>query len=464
MIPILYDAAETEFNSEGLGRLIDCISIEVNQDTDGYFELEFKYPATGRLFRQIKLDSYIYTTHDQSRVPQPFYIYRKSSEIAGVVTYNARHIKYRLANVIVAPYSAANAVDAVAGISTHALTECAFRFATNISMTGDFAIYTPMPATEVLLHIIETYGGEVVWSSYGVSIMAHRGSETDVEIRYGKDLTELTDTIDASDTYNAVVPYWYQETEDTETGAITRTLVTGSKISGMYKEYLVDEAGDAIMDEGGNRIIVERHYEHAVPLDLSQSFDEQPTVGQLDAAAALYLAETKPWIPAEDMSINFVPLWQTEEYKDVLMFRHVILYDYVRVYYPAFDIQRDARVVKVTYNPLTELYTSLTLQAIRPTFADELISETEGMIDKATREALHTTGIMIEKSAAETLKTTDTKISDATDQIMQDTQDMVDAVTENGKNIQRVYLPTEIAADGTVTTYVQVKVTKGLIE
>ena len=45
MIPILYDFAETDFTSQGVGRLNDCISCTVKEVINGEYEMEFQYPG-----------------------------------------------------------------------------------------------------------------------------------------------------------------------------------------------------------------------------------------------------------------------------------------------------------------------------------------------------------------------------------------------------------------------------------
>ena len=48
MIPVIYRADSTVFNSFGLGALSDCISCEVTEERNGAFELVMKYPVTGQ--------------------------------------------------------------------------------------------------------------------------------------------------------------------------------------------------------------------------------------------------------------------------------------------------------------------------------------------------------------------------------------------------------------------------------
>lgn len=79
MIPVLYDKGEEFFTSNGICRLVDCISCEVTEERNGIFEVEFQYPVNGLHFDEIRLERIIYVTHDETKTPQPFDIYKKIS-------------------------------------------------------------------------------------------------------------------------------------------------------------------------------------------------------------------------------------------------------------------------------------------------------------------------------------------------------------------------------------------------
>ena len=64
MIPILFDSNATQFDTNGLGRLIDCISCEVTEERNGVYECEFVYPIDGRNYDKITLERIIAVTHD----------------------------------------------------------------------------------------------------------------------------------------------------------------------------------------------------------------------------------------------------------------------------------------------------------------------------------------------------------------------------------------------------------------
>ena len=105
MTPILFSKGATDFSTNGLGRLSDCISCTVTEERNGIYEVEFTYPITGAHYSEIEEGCVIACTHDDKHDVQPFDIYARSVPIDGIVTFNARHISYRLCNVILRPFS-----------------------------------------------------------------------------------------------------------------------------------------------------------------------------------------------------------------------------------------------------------------------------------------------------------------------------------------------------------------------
>ena len=49
MIPILYDALEKDFTTNGIGFLTDAVSCIVTEERNGIYELALTYPTKGHL-------------------------------------------------------------------------------------------------------------------------------------------------------------------------------------------------------------------------------------------------------------------------------------------------------------------------------------------------------------------------------------------------------------------------------
>lgn len=349
MIPILYDQTEKKFTSGGLGFLADCISCKVSQERNGIFECEFSYPITGPLYDLIQERRIIFATHDDSGEPQPFDIYGRSAPIDGIVTFYAHHISYRLSNAVVMPFKASSIQEAFSKIQANVITDRDddFTFWTDKRTIGEYSKTVPSIVRTTLGgeegSLLDVYGrGDYEFDKFAVRLYQNKGRDTDVEIRYGKNLTGLEHKIDDSESYNAIVPYWQNE----ETGAL-RTLPEG------YISY----------DDGTAYIV-------AIPYPMNEYFETMPTVAQMRQKARQLLDSSNAWIPSEGFEVNFVQLWQTEEYKDYAPLQRVNLCDTVQVYYPELGVDAvRQRVVKTVFNTLLDRYDEITLNELPTTLA-----------------------------------------------------------------------------------------------
>ena len=360
MIPILYESTETEFTSEGLGRLAECTRCVPVEGVNDIFECEFDYPVTGKLFKEIEVGRIIYATHDDTRVPQPFDIYRKSEPIGGVVTFNARHISYRLNEVTVAPFTAASCAAALQGLKTNSVGTNPFTFSTDKNVNSPYTVKTPSSLRGLLggqeNSILDVYGkGEYKFDKWSVQLLTNRGTAKSTSIRYGKNLIDYTNEFDAGETYNAVYPYWFGSVSEGESEP-QDTLVE------LPEKYIT--SGQNV--PSGRTVIV--------PMDLSQDFQEPPTVEELRTLATTRLANSDAWAPAQTITIDFVALWQTEEYKDFEPVQHVNLCDTISVVMPMYGTSYRTKVIRTEYNTLLDRYDKLELGDQPNTYASTITS------------------------------------------------------------------------------------------
>lgn len=396
MIPILFDANSTEFSSNGIGRLSDCTYCLVTEERNGIYEAEFQYPITGLHYDMIEQGRIVLVSHDEQQDKQPFVIYRISKPINGIITVNAHHISYKLSGVIVSPFTASNVTDAFDGFVAHSLTDNPFTFWTDKASDGSFKVEAPTSCKRLLGgvkgSILDSFGGgEYEWDNYTVKLYAHRGSDNGVTIRYGKNLANIDQTVDTLDLYNAVIPYW----SDGETTVVYGGIVSGD---GGIKQSAVwtNENNIPITNENGNVFDFKYYVSQVTTMDLSSDFENPPTVAELEARALAVLNSNQPWIPKENIKVDFVALWQTEEYADVAPLERVRLCDTVSVYYPDLGVQATAKVIKVVWDALTDRYDSIELGDAKTSFADVLQAETNeklaevpniSMMDKAIQHA-----------------------------------------------------------------------------
>ena len=346
MIPILYDRTEASFTSNGLGRLSSCIRCIVTEERNEVYECEFDYPVTGVLFSEIEEGRIIACTHDEQGDIQPFDIYGRSEPINGVVTFYAHHISYRQNEITVKPFTAGSATEAIAKIKSQSINTNPFTYWTNKSVTASFASEAPKNARDLLMgeegSMLDVFGtGEYEFDKFNVKLYLHRGQDTNVSIRYGKNLADFQNEYDVSEAYTAVVPYWLGEVADGEESV--QTLV-------MLPELFIS-SGHSV--PSGREVVV--------PMDLSDEFEDAPTESELRSTATSRLNSSDAWEANQTVTVDFVQLWQTEEYKDYAPLQRLKLCDTCGVFVPMYDTALRAKVIKVVYNVLLDRYDEMEL-------------------------------------------------------------------------------------------------------
>ena len=364
MIPILYHGDETKFITNGIGRLSSCTRCIVTEERNGIYECEFDMPITGEHFEEIERGKIIACTHDDKHDIQPFVIYgRTVPDLNGTVTFRAHHISYRLSDIVVMPFSAGSAAAALQGIKDNSVNTNPFTFWTDKTATGTFQNEAPRLARNMLggedNSILDVFGtGEYEFDKFSVKLYLHRGTDSDVEIRYSKNLISLNQDIDDSETYNAVVPYW---TNGEDLVTLPEQMIVFSGAEPQIAE-LTDHNLIIIRTETNEPIEVAYVNIDAAPMDLSGVFQEKPTVAELRSAAITRFENSYAWIPNENLTVDFVQLWQTEEYKEYSALQRVSLCDTVSVFYPQTGINAvKQKVVKTVYNTLIDRYDSIEL-------------------------------------------------------------------------------------------------------
>lgn len=355
MIPILFDGSETQFNTNGIGRLSDCFSCSVKEERNGIYEAVFRYPVTGRHYEEITEDKIIYCTHDDTGDLQPFDIYRRGVTINGITTFYAHHISYRLGRIILNPFTAGSCAEAFGRMVSNSINTNPFTFWTDKDVTGTFAVTAPVSVKAILGgmkgSILDVYGkADYEWDKWTVKLHQNRGHNNHVRIRYGKNLTQFTHDTDISETYNAVVPFWSNADGD--------NLV-------MLPERVLTYEGMAT----GTEV-------KPVPMDLSDVWETAPTEEQLRTRAQARLNASDAWKPNLNIDIDFEQLWQMPGYEEYTSLQRCALCDTVTIIAPELGVDAvEEKIISVTYDVLNEKYTEMSLGDPRVTFGEQTIAE-----------------------------------------------------------------------------------------
>ena len=358
MIPILYEAGETAFTSNGLGRLRDCISCVVTEERNGIYECDFEYSVDGMNYDRIKCGRIIAVEHDETNDVQPFDIVGYSRPINGVVTFHAVHISYRQTALTVSGTNIQSLSDALTWLGTSTPSN-PFTYWTDKTSSGYLGAGDDVPHSvrQVLGgmegSILDAYGGEYEWDKWTVRLWDSRGSLRNFTIRYGVNLTNYEEELDYSDTYTSVVPYWVGQDDNGND-----VIVKGDMVSASYPSF-----------NGTGRCI---------PLDLSEKYETKPTKATLETAGLAYINANQTYLPAQSIKVDFVKLSDSDEYAQFANLQQCRLCDTINVIFPRYDMQGMFKIVRTQYNVLMDRYDELELGTLSTSLSEALGISQEG--------------------------------------------------------------------------------------
>lgn len=382
MIPALYNKSETTFTHNGVGLLSEAVKATVTEERNGSYELSLQYPITGRFYSEITEGAIIKAKANETSEPQLFRIYKSSKPINGIVTYSAEHISYDLNGIPLLGFSIKNATPQMAltkAIEGAALP-CPFTAYSNISTLNSTEILTPCSVRALLGgqtgSLLDVWGGEYEFDNFTVKLYLHRGKDNGVVIEYGKNLKDLKQESNIVECYTHLMPYAVYTVQDESGNSEEKYVYLAEKV------IPLTEAEDI----GHNKAFI---------MDFSDRFgdNEEITEEKLRAKATAYAAAADLGTPKVNITVSFVQLWQTEEYKNIAPLERVKLCDTVTVRFSKLGVAATSKVIKTVYNSLQEKYESVTLGDAKSSFANtvnkqqEAIQEIKSSVKKGQAEA-----------------------------------------------------------------------------
>ena len=350
MIPILYPEDELNFTTNGLGKLSDCIDPNVHEERNGEYELEMDYPVDGQHYADLDDHMIILAKPNPYMQAQPFRIYSISRPMNGIVTVNARHISSDLSGVVVKPFSAATVAASFTAMKANATPAIPqFTFSTDKTTTSTMWVKKPSSFKSLLGgvrgSILDSFGGgEYIFNRFNVELKNARGTDRGFTIRYGKNLVSLKQNQNCENVYTAVYPFYY--------------------------------SGDTLVDLGTTVDVAGTFdFERVLSLDLTDKFDDVPTVQQLRAAAVKYIEDNDIGRPKVNLKVDFVKLSQYSGYEEYEPLEDIRLCDTVSIYFEKLGVSTSAKCISMDFNPLTERITSIELGDAKNTLADTIADQ-----------------------------------------------------------------------------------------
>ena len=347
MIPILFERNETAFNNNGLCRLRDCIDARVSEERNRIYELDFDYPVNGANYSQIQFGRYVGVTHEESDDIQPFKIVSATRPINGIVSFHCTHISYEQNQIVVSGTNINSLADAFTLLGT-AQPQNRFTYESDFTSSGYMASADGTPRTVrqmlggVKGSVLDTYGGEFEWDKFRVILHQSRGEVKDFAIRYGVNLLDYNDDTDYQGTFTSCVAYWKGTDGEivSTTASLDESAYDGSDIR--------------------------------VPLDLTDKFEEKPSVANLQTEALSYMRRNQTNIPAQSIRVDFVRLSEMGEFSAFQDLLKCKLCDSIKVIFPMYGVEATFKIVKTEWDVLDGRYVGMELGTLSTTLSEAL--------------------------------------------------------------------------------------------
>lgn len=348
MIPILYD--KTGVNRIGL--LSDCIKCEVLEERNGEFELTLIYPSNSELLEGLDKENIIISDANDFLKNQKFRIYNTRKLMSNRIEVRARHISFDLAHDWIDTISIDNqpceyVLNTIFRNSQHSTH---YRGYSDIVMSANYNMNKANCIEAIggkTGSILDTFGNgaEILRDNTDIHILNNRGHDNEVSIEYRKNLTGLTVEEDTTDLVTRIRPY----------------------------AVVTDNDGNEVETMGNfidSPLINNYAHPYVKYIDYSSEFDDEntPTVAKLHSLAVKEYEVNKIDIPKLNYKIEFVPLSKCAGYEGLE--DRINLCDTVTIRDTRYNIDTQAKVIKVVYNVLRNRYDKMELGEPRTTLGD----------------------------------------------------------------------------------------------
>ena len=334
------------------GTINTTIEAFVEEERNGLFELSFIMLNTDSLFNYVKEDNIVVANANDTLLNQKFRIYMTRKLMNNRVEVFARHISFDLM------YDYIDSVKFENQSCEYALNMLFRNSQFSRNYKGYSNIINAQDYNMSMANILEAIGGkegsiidtfgtgaELLRDNENIHVLNKRGHDNSVSIEYKKNLTGF-------------------ELEEDTTELITRILP--------YAKYNNEENGEVVIKANYVDSPLIANYSHPFisAIDYSDKFDDEniPTVDKLKTLAELEYKNNKVDMPKQNFKIEFMPLSKCVGYE--ALSDNISLCDTVAIKDTRYNINTQAKVIKVTYNVLKNRYESMELGEPKTSLGD----------------------------------------------------------------------------------------------
>ena len=338
----LYSKTENNFIHNGL-KILKPIEAIVTEEVNGDYSLKITMPKGTA---EIQNEQIIKAPTPKSN--QLFRVYNSDIDMLGNPVYYARHIFYDLLDFFIEDTRPMG--DGAFALSK-ILENTPFNGTSDVTKQAR-AYYMMMSPVKAILGadnaLITVWGGEIERDNFTVRIKNHLGENRGVAIRYRKNLTGLRVQTDLSGVATKIMPTGLQE--DGQSILKLPEMYVESPLIGNYANVKTTRIhySDIKIDEETTRAEALEQLRNAANLEFTNGID-------------------KPQVTA---TVEFIPLSDTEEYRNFAVLESVYLGDTVNIFHEDLNISLESEVISYEFDALSKRYIKVILGNADPKYGD----------------------------------------------------------------------------------------------
>ncbi len=358
----IYEKSETNFEHNGYGILKDVLTCTCTEVLNGQYDLELEYPVNGALIEYLVEENIIKApVGNPSGEDQLFRIKLISKQLKRIKVY-ATHIFYDLSDNFLVDVSPTdkNGDAALKWMLQRTVYANDFSCSSDIQKVSSARYVRKNFVTSILgddNSFINRWGGELHRNNKHFAMNTNKGQDRGVQIRYGKNMKEITWDIDITGVVTRIYPQGFD-------GLLLPELFIDSPLIENYIHPKIQkiEFSEIQIDE-----------ENGITQEMALENLRQATYDQFNQGI------DKPVITIQ---VDFLELSKTEEYKKLYKsMEKIYLGDFVTAIVPHLNLNERLKVISTTYDVLSKKYIEFELSN-SDTKKGSFINNTNALIKK----------------------------------------------------------------------------------
>lgn len=343
---ILYEKGTTDFTKNGFGYLTNVLNAQVVDELNGEYSLTFEYPMNDTLSNELKEERIVKCNVADGT--QQCFIIKNVSKNYDKLVITCNHLFYLLLTDLAEDIYPQNLSPKpfFDWILARANYQLPFTTTSDVS-TQKTGRYVRKNLVDIILgeqknSMVNLFGIEIKRNNWNIAFNSRIGADRGEKLIYGKNITGINVSIDSNEVYTRIMPVGFDGL--------------------LLPEKYID--ADNINDYPYPKIGIFEFSDIKYDPDEEGAYHDIQDAYTALRAAVQELYDNKVNYPKVNIKVDWLELSKTEEYKQYSALERVYLGDTIHA--NIFGLDYETRVIKTTYNPLTNMVEKFEIGSFQP--------------------------------------------------------------------------------------------------